>query len=1598
MNLAFGESRDVAAAEALAKAWTSGDFSSIPEIEIRLGAEINGAASVFAGATNTIYISREYLSYNADNIEATAGVLLEEIGHAVDALVNDADSPGDEGAIFSALVRGQTLEPQQLEQMKAENDTTSITLDGQVIQIEQAESGLIEGGFEGSVITIPLESNGGGTARYFYEHFVIPDQFILRYEGKNILDTGFVGGSRTGEVDIPQGTSNQLEVILATNDIDTEWKYSVSTSPPSVPSAIGQPSDVAIGDDDKPVNNTVDQPINPVTQRPPDIATKHGVYEFLAKDTSYKNLQENLRIEDQTFPGKINETEQQFLYQNFLPENMINEYGYKVDRVFNEQGKRETGFYALALTSDMGKPPVLVVRGTEPNPDDVFADIFADVDPRGIGFNQFQNNQQEVLNWLQGQNQKQQRPDIVGHSLGGALTQFIAAEFTKTGGQLGEVVTFNSPGISENAANQFNRALTENVTHYIMAGDLVSLGGEKFLEGNWEIFSYSDLGAYLNNVTLDKHLNPMLVEDVGYDNPILSDDSIKQPSTLTSNKFNTVSWLNNELFTYINPDFLLVMAGASAIVSAGDTVSTLLNQAPDLTKDDLKGVADLLFFRGTVESLRKGINEISLGGKVLPAFTQIVNAVNTNFLDDNGFTLPNGIFNIPLPPWNLGGLRFEPDGGVTISVLPGTPENQLDDRLKLQSKVSVISPGLSRFTADLAGDNFIQITNSGVDIVGAVSVDSIKLVPNLWEIKNAKFAFDPIQNKYAGKASLIIPITRGATLEGGFELENGIFNYLSLGLDDISVPVLNTGLNLRKIRGGVTNINTLDFAKIQLDGNLRLTNTGEEIRLPPLPSWIQIPGLNPNVSFPLINIDVAGRLNSELFEASGVVNLLGGLAEATATIEINWNEGIVEVREANFSALGGFISADAAWKINSKLDMTIAGDARIQLPQGLPIPDQLGLFSELIRKYQQEPLAQGGFEFRYLNDNSFSNDYFAGWAKIPGLPLDLTLTSFLNGDYALQPGAKSIPETNSFIIQPGTEWVILGADWDNASSNVPIQIELPNGIVLNESDFAANNITIVDDMTGANTKGVIVFNPTPGVWDLNVDNPTGLGNVRYSAFENAPKPNIDLTSVGFSSTASEVNINYNAFDPDSDAEISLFYDTDNEGFDGIPITTQLSESDGSGSFVWNAEGIPTGDYYIYAIIKDENNPPSFSYSPGRVKITESADLSLSKTISTDPVIVGSNLTYAMTVTNNGSNTARDVVLTDTLPEGLNFVSASVPATQQDRDLIFNLGDLPSGASTTVNVTVNPEIVGTISEMTAIATIKTFDSDATNDVTVDTVEIVPPNTDLSVTTDSSPVSLNLGDPIVYNLTVTNNGSITATDVNLISNLPSEIKDVSITSSKGVASQTNGVVTANLGNLNSGEAATVTISASSIAAGNFTNTTTVASNEADLNSANNSLIQRTTVNPATPAAADLELTKTVDNPNPNVGDQIIFTLTLTNKGVGVATGIQVTDLLPPELSFVSADSIQGTYDPITGIWNVGNMRDNLSRSLNITARVNTGGSLATVAEVTTVREPDPDSTPNNNNPDEDDRASVSLNGSGGSREFKDIFGIGDPPIVI
>ncbi|WP_228039598.1 5'/3'-nucleotidase SurE [Dolichospermum sp. LEGE 00240] len=124
-------------------------------------------------------------------------------------------------------------------------------------------------------------------------------------------------------------------------------------------------------------------------------------------------------------------------------------------------------------------------------------------------------------------------------------------------------------------------------------------------------------------------------------------------------------------------------------------------------------------------------------------------------------------------------------------------------------------------------------------------------------------------------------------------------------------------------------------------------------------------------------------------------------------------------------------------------------------------------------------------------------------------------------------------------------------------------------------------------------------------------------------------------------------------------------------------------------------------------------------------------------------------------------------------------------------------------------------------------------------------------------------------------------------------------------------------------------------------------------------------------------DLELSQTANVTNAVIGDQVTFTLTLSNKGSLLANGIKVTDFLPQPFTLISATPEQGTYNSQTGVWDVGEIAGNVTRTLKLTAKVTQSGALTNKAEITAQNQPDFDSGAGNNNAQEDDQSSTTLN---------------------
>jgi uncharacterized repeat protein (TIGR01451 family) len=113
----------------------------------------------------------------------------------------------------------------------------------------------------------------------------------------------------------------------------------------------------------------------------------------------------------------------------------------------------------------------------------------------------------------------------------------------------------------------------------------------------------------------------------------------------------------------------------------------------------------------------------------------------------------------------------------------------------------------------------------------------------------------------------------------------------------------------------------------------------------------------------------------------------------------------------------------------------------------------------------------------------------------------------------------------------------------------------------------------------------------------------------------------------------------------------------------------------------------------------------------------------------------------------------------------------------------------------------------------------------------------------------------------------------------------------------------------------------------------------------------------------AAADIRVRKSVSDPAPAVGAKVTFTIAATDLGPNNATGVQVRDILPAGLAFVSATPSAGTtYTAGSGLWNIGNLAVGATATLRIVATV-TGTSRVTNVASRLAGTP-PDFNPSNN----------------------------------
>jgi len=326
-----------------------------------------------------------------------------------------------------------------------------------------------------------------------------------------------------------------------------------------------------------------------------------------------------------------------------------------------------------------------------------------------------------------------------------------------------------------------------------------------------------------------------------------------------------------------------------------------------------------------------------------------------------------------------------------------------------------------------------------------------------------------------------------------------------------------------------------------------------------------------------------------------------------------------------------------------------------------------------------------------------------------------------------------------------------------------------------------------------------------------------------------------------------------------------------------------------------------------------------------VNVLPSVDLLITKDDSLTTINTGATLTYALTVNNSGPSAAVGVGITDTLPAQLEFVSANIGNVAFGNPIAGQVftGPLPSiasGTSVTVYILARVRanaVAGAINNTASLVVPNTLiETGVRANIASDVNTVVNRVVTLGVQKDDSVNIVTAGGAnFTYTITAFNQGSADTTNAIVRDTLPTGINFVSGTFTlNGGAAQnvlfdtTTREVTANIGTLTAGGSLvsanrgiiTLTVNAAATAAaGQITNTARVTSQDVTVPVQEDEV---TTIERSFNVTVD----KSVNRTTATSGDTLLYTIVVTNTGFSAATNVLVTDVLPTNVTFVSASS--------------------------------------------------------------------------------------------
>ena len=311
-----------------------------------------------------------------------------------------------------------------------------------------------------------------------------------------------------------------------------------------------------------------------------------------------------------------------------------------------------------------------------------------------------------------------------------------------------------------------------------------------------------------------------------------------------------------------------------------------------------------------------------------------------------------------------------------------------------------------------------------------------------------------------------------------------------------------------------------------------------------------------------------------------------------------------------------------------------------------------------------------------------------------------------------------------------------------------------------------------------------------------------------------------------------------------------------------------------------------------------------------------------KTVDNEIPNFGDNVTYTVTVTNDGIGDANNVVITDVLDKGLKFLNATGNFTYDEKTgTITWTVDLAKGETKTFNVNVTVLGYGVLPNTVAVG-----NKTAVRNITVPEIITVK---------EVNSSDIHIGDEITYTITVSNSGKINATNVVIRDILPEGLKFINA-SNGGVYDPVTGIITWIL-NITANSTVDLTADVCVNKSGNITNTVNVG------NKTSNCTIESGDI-------VDLEIHIVADKSEIYVGDNIVYTVTVINNGPSDAINTIANILIPNALSIFSYNATKGTFDITSGNWSIGNLTNGEKVVLTFVAKALNEGNSTVYVNVT------------------------------------------------